>query len=246
MYHWRTRGKRLLLALVVGVVAPALGRSRFRGIRVAGLLCIGWALQRGASAVNALCSPAPWVVERYKYEALAGALPTDESESWLDVGCGTGRSLVGVSELVPDGCRVLGLDVFDDRIVLGNSPGLAARNARLAGLDAAPVRGDAVRLPIGDESQDVATACRLLHDLPRDRALDTLSELQRVCAPTGAVGLLELPITHDGATEPPAEYWRALAEEVGLVVDSVQEVPRRDAEGAYVVVVARPDPGDAQ
>ncbi len=246
IYHWRSRGARLLRALLVGAVALALTRSRSRWSRIAGLLGVGWALQRGASAVDALVRPAPWVVERYKYEALAGALPTDGAGRWLDVGCGTGRSLVGVAELVPDGCRVLGLDVFDDRVVIGNTPGLAAWNARRAGLDLATVRGDAVRLPVADGSQDIATACRMLHDLPRERALEALAELQRVCAPDGAVGLLELPITHEGATEPPAEYWPGLVEEVGLEVDCVREVPRRDSEGAYVVVVARPGPGDAR
>lgn len=246
VYHWRTRGKRLLLALVVGVVAVALRRSRSRSIRVAGLLGVSWALQRGASAVNALCSPAPWVVESYKYEALADTLPTDGVERWLDVGCGTGRSLVGVSDRVPAGCRVLGVDVFDNRIVLGNTPGLAAWNGTRTGLDVVTVRGDATRLPIVDESEDIVTACRLLHDLPRDQALDTLLELQRVCAPEGAVGLLELPITHDGASDSPAEYWRALVEEAGLIVDSVREVPRRDADRDYVVVVARPGPGDTR
>ncbi|PSQ61278.1 MAG: methyltransferase type 11, partial [Halobacteriales archaeon SW_9_67_25] len=160
-----------------------LGRSRSRWVRTAGLVGVGWALARGASALTALCSPAPWVVERYKYEALAETLPTEGAERWLDVGCGTGRSLVGVAGLVPDSCRVLGLDVFDDRIVLGNTPGLAAWNARRTGLDAATVRGDATRLPVGDRSHGVVTACRLLHDLPRERALETLSELERVCAP---------------------------------------------------------------
>jgi len=129
-----------------------LGRSRSRWVRTAGLVGVGWALARGASALTALCSPAPWVVERYKYEALAETLPTEGAERWLDVGCGTGRSLV------PDSCRVLGLD-------------------------AATVRGDATRLPVGDRSHGVVTACRLLHDLPRERALETLSELERVCAP---------------------------------------------------------------
>lgn len=246
LYHWRTRGKRLLRALLIGAVGLVLRRSHSRWSRIAGLLGVGWALHRGASALGALTSPAPWVVERYKYEALAEALPTDGAERWLDVGCGTGRSLVGVSDLVPEGCRVLGLDVFDDRVVLWNAPGLAGWNARRAGLDVTPVCGDAARLPVADGSQDVVTACRLLHDLPRERALVTLSELQRVSAPGGAIGVLELPITHDGATDAPAEYWPALVEEAGFEVDRVREVPRRDSEGAYVVVVARPGPGDAR
>lgn len=239
LYHWRVRLARLLRALAVGAVAILVVRSGSRWRRVAGLLGIGWALHRGGSALDALCSPAPWVVERYKYEALARALPTDGAESWLDVGCGTGRSFVGFADRVPDGCRVVGLDVFDDRIVLGNGPRLAARNANEASVDAAMVRGDATRVPIAADSQDVVTACRLLHDLPREQALATLSELRRVCAPGGAVGVLEIPITHDSRDEDPATYWPSLVAEAGFDVETVEEVPRRRSDEAYVVVVGR-------
>lgn len=240
LYHWRVRLKRLLVGIGVGAVGFGLVLSESRLGRAAGILGVGYAVAKGASALHALFTPAPWIVERDKYEALAEALPTDGTEWWLDVGCGTARSLVGVSALVPGGCRVVGLDVFDDRVVFGNTPGLAGRNARKAGLDAAIVRGNATELPVADGSQDVVTACRLLHDLPRESALETLSELRRVCAPDGAVGVLEIPITHDGATDPPAEYWPALATQAGLTVERVREVPRRRSDDAYVVVVARP------
>jgi len=240
LYHWRIRLKRLGIALAVGVPAALLARSDARWRQAVGALGAGWALRKGARAARALLQPAPWTVERYKYDALAEALPTDGAERWLDVGCGTGRSLVGVSALVPEGCRVLGIDVFDDRIVLGNTPGLAARNARRAGLTASTLYGDATRLPVAGGSQQVVTACRLLHDLPREAALETLSELRRVCAPDGAVGILEIPITHDGTAESPAAYWPALVEEAGFTVERVREVPRRRSEGAYVIVVARP------
>ena len=211
LYHWRVRLKRLLRALAVGAVALAVGRSRSRWRQAVGVLGVGWALHRGGSALDALCSPAPWVVERYKYEALARVLPTDGVESWLDV--------------------------FDDRVVLGNGPRLAARNATKAGLDAAMVRGDAARVPVAAGSQDVVTACRLLHDLPREDALATLSDLYRACAPGGAVGVLEIPITHDGRDEDPAAYWPSLVAEAGFDVKTVEEVPRRRSDDAYVVVV---------
>lgn len=240
VYHWRTRSKRILQALLLGVVALLLSRSRSTWYRAVGFLGVGWAGRRGIGAVDALCSPPPWVVERYKYEALAETLPTGGTERWLDVGCGTGRSLVGVSDLVPEDCHVLGVDVFDDRIVLGNAPELAARNARKAGLAVSAIYGDATRLPVAEDSQHVVTACRLLHDLSREQADETLSELRRVCAPGGAVGILEIPITHDGATDPPSAYWPAIVEEAGLTIERVREVPRRHSDDAYVVVVARP------
>jgi len=150
----------------------------------------------------------------------------------LDVGCGTGRSLVGLAPAIPDGCSVLAVDVFDDRIILGNGPQLATRNARLAGVDATAIRGDAARLPLGDEAVDVVTFCRLLHDLPATAARDALADARRVCALGGRIGVLALLYPHDeNAT--PATYWRELVADAGFAVDAV-----RERDDGYVIVVA--------
>jgi SAM-dependent methyltransferase len=239
LYHWQRRARRLFVALVVGAVGLASTRSDSRVGRAAGLLGVAWAGRRGAGALHSLLTPLPWVVERYKYSPLAAALPTAGADRWLDLGCGTGRSIVGLAPAIPEDCRVLGLDVFDDRVVLGNGPGLAARNARQAGVDAAMLRGDAARLPADDDSQAVVTACRLLHDLPRSAARSTLEEAHRVCEPGGAVGVLELPTTHEGVDDPPEEYWPALVAQAGFAVERVEHVPRRRSDGHYVVVVGR-------
>lgn len=74
--------------------------------------------------------------DRWKYRALREAVPYADAERALDVGCGTGRSLVGLAPAVPDTCRLVGLDVFDNRVILGNGPALARRNAAVAGLEA--------------------------------------------------------------------------------------------------------------
>lgn len=42
---------------------------------------------------------------------------------------------------------MVGLDVFDDRVILGNALLLARRNGRNTGIDATPVVGDVARLP---------------------------------------------------------------------------------------------------
>jgi len=122
--------------------------------------------------------------------------------------------------------------VFDDRIILGNGPQLATRNARLAGVDATAIRGDAARLPLGDEAVDVVTFCRLLHDLPATAARDALADARRVCALGGRIGVLALPYPHDeNAT--PATYWRELVADAGFAVDAV-----RERDDGYVIVVA--------
>lgn len=231
LYHWRERGRRILLG--VAAIAAGIRSVNRRGRLVAALGAIAalWGVSTVGSAVRALASPPPWVLDRGKYEALAAELPTSGADRLLDVGCGTGRSLVGLATAVPASCSVVGLDTFDNRIILGNGGRLAERNARIAGLDAAALRGDAARLPIDSGTVDVVTMCRLLHDLPAGAADRALEEAYRVCASDGYVGVLALPYPHDEDADP-ATYWRTAVSKAGFDVEAV-----RERDDGYTVVV---------
>ncbi len=176
-------------------------------------------------------------MEVEKYEALTDELTFSKRDRILDIGCGTGRSLVGIAPAVPPTCTTVGLDPFDDRIILGNAPGLARRNARNAGLDASVVRGDGTRLPVSDDSMDVVTACRMLHDLSATAANRTLSEAHRVCRPDGRLGVLELPITHVESSNP-TEYWCERVSDAGFDIAVVEELDLNDKR--YVVIIGEP------
>lgn len=238
IYHWRRRFRRIAvaLALVVGGVVLAL-RSTL-AVRLVGVGLLGMAVRVGRGPLRRLLSPPPWRPDAWKYRELRAALPYSDADCALDLGCGTGRSLVGLAPAIPDSCRVLGLDVFDDRVILGNGPALARRNASQAGLDCEVVAGDAARLPVAAGSQDVVTACRLLHDLPREAAESTLAEARRVLRPDGTLGVLELPIPHDADADP-LDYWVGLVDDAGFAVDEAREVER----GGYFLVVATPESG---
>jgi SAM-dependent methyltransferase len=236
IYHWRRRFRRLLSA--VALVVTGLLVSRWNGTRsrAAGLVLVAAGAKRGRGPLERLLSPPPWQPDDWKYRALREAMPYEEAERALDVGCGTGRSLVGLAPAVPERCRLLGLDVFDDRVILGNGPALARRNAAEAGLDAELVAGDAARLPIASESQDVVTACRVLHDLPKEAAESTLAEAHRVLSPAGTLGVLALPIPHDSETEP-LGYWEELVADAGFAVAESREVDT----GGYYLLVGSPE-----
>lgn len=235
LYHWRERGRRLLFGVVAGVCGAALARSDRRSWARAlvGAAALAWGVLTAGQAVASLLSPPPWVLDREKYEALAAELPLSDADRLLDVGCGTGRSLVGLAPSVPGGCSVAALDTFDDRIILGNGGRLAERNARLAGLDAGALRGDAARLPVAGGSVDAVTMCRVLHDLPAEAARRALGEAHRVCTPDGCVGVLALPYPHDPDADP-ATYWRTMVADAGFDVERVVE-----RDDGYTIVVGR-------
>ena len=229
-------------ALVVAALGLAV-RRRTDDARIrfaAGAATIG-AIVRARDVLGRALSPPPWALERAKYDALATRLPLADADRVLDVGCGTGRSLVGLAPHVPSDADAVGLDVFDDRVFLGNGPALARRNAARAGLAATPIVGDAAALPLADDSIDVVTACRVLHDLEEPTAERTLRELRRVCDPDGTLGVLELPLVPDGATpgSDPERYWRARVAAAGFRIDAVDRL-ERDGAAPYLVLVATP------
>lgn len=248
IYHWRSRLRRLGIALAaIPIAAFVGGRSRSSVVRLVAPLVAVAAAGRAARTLEKLFSPPPWGVERYKYDALVDAIAPafPGTERLLDVGCGTGRSLVGLAPHLPASCDVTGLDVFDDRVILGNGPALARRNARIDGLSVEPVRGDVASLPVADRSQDVVTACRVFHDLSAAAVDPALCECARVCSRDGVLGVLEIPTTPDGVDRDPEPYWTERIAAAGFRLERVERLARRDGGEPYLIVVATPEDGVA-
>ncbi|WP_435069335.1 class I SAM-dependent methyltransferase [Haloplanus sp. C73] len=240
VYHWRERLRRIGISLCLLGAAVVGGRRGGRLRRLLAALVGVAALARAGETARRLLSPLPWALDRGKYDALASLLPLDDVDRALDVGCGSGRSLVGLAPHLPSSAHVVGLDVFDDRVILGNGPQLARKNGARASIDVSPVAGDASRLPFSDDAFDVVTACRVAHDVPEARRDAVFDELRRVCAEDGTVGLLELPVTPAGVSDHEA-YWRRCLADAGLSVERVTSVERAGfADEPYVAIAATP------
>jgi len=238
IYHWR-RHLRTVCAGVLTLVAAAFAvrQSECRLSRFGfGMVAIGAGTVLLTTA-RKLLTPVPWVVGQRKYDVLVTALALDEPRRVLDVGSGTGRSVVGVASHLPTESQVTALDVFDDRIVLGNTPQRARANLTEAGVDGTVLAGDAARMPIRDESHDLVVVSRLLHDLPEATARRTLAEARRVLEPGGTLGILELPIVPGSAD--PEQYWRDLVVGAGFSIDAVHRPGWKDGRD-YVVIAATP------
>jgi len=106
----------------------------------------------------------PRDVEEFWLPAITRHAAVTERSGLLDVGCGTGRLSVPLSQR----CRVVGLDASPEMLAV----------ARSKGGGAAFVRGDALRMPFNDRSFDAALAVLVLHLVPDFRR--ALAEISRV------------------------------------------------------------------
>ena len=131
----------------------------------------------------------------------------------LDVGCGNGRH----AELLADHAdRVVGVDA---------SRGLLAV-ARGRAPEAHLVQGDASRLPLADDSVDLAVYVATLHHLPtRDLRRASLDELARVLAADGAA-LVSAWSTAHGRFDASADDETGFDTEVDWTLPGGETVPR--------------------
>ncbi len=112
--------------------------------------------------------------------ALQRFLPRNHNARILEIGCGMGELLTGLSQL---GYDCTGLDVSRTRIDL-----LQARRAKNLRFEHA----EGTRLPFADGSFDVAISIQLFEHLHPDDAATHLAEVLRVLKPGGCY-LLETP-----------------------------------------------------
>lgn len=236
LYHWRRRLRRLAGSLLAVLLGFLLLRERSRFRTLCGGLLVAAGVGRAIRPLRRILDPPPWALEREKYERLAEGLPLDRADNVLDVGSGTGRSVVGIAPFLRPTTNVVALDVFDSRVILGNAAGLTRTNAAAAGIDLTALRGDASHLPIRSNSQDVVTLSRILHDLPDEHTADAaLSEARRVLSQEGTLGVLEVPVTHDESEQDALAYWEERVRKAGFTLLEATWVD------GYVLIRAAPE-----
>ncbi len=247
---WRRRLRRIVVG--VGVAAGGVAAGTVVGTRaayVAGLVAVFGGLWYAQAALKPLFVPAPWTPAAWRYGPLRHALDVADADRWLDVGTGTGRSLVGLAESrdenAPEAAGdrwpadVTAVDDFD-RFGVGplgrDAATRAERNAETAGLSVDAVRGDPSRLPVESGSQDVVTACGVLSELDEPAAEAAVSEARRVLRDDGQFGVLAAPGRRGGEADAadPLAYWSDALESAGFTVDVSGAVSRGDARYCYL------------
>lgn len=111
-----------------------------------------------------------------------GLLQLEPGCSVLDVGCGAGQFVIEAVGAAP-GIRGVGVDASEEMV------STAASRARIAGVEATFVTGDAQRLDFPDSSFDRVNCTRVLLHLEEPQA--AIREMARVLSPGGRVVIVE-------------------------------------------------------
>lgn len=104
--------------------------------------------------------------------AICSLIP-DGATAVLDVACGTG---IVTMRLVAEGRAVIGIDRAEGMLTLART--------RLPGV---LMLGDAMRLPVADDSMDTVVMVWLLHLLEADQVANVVAEAARVLRPGGVL-----------------------------------------------------------
>jgi arsenite methyltransferase len=117
----------------------------------------------------------------------------------LDVGCGRGLLLIGAARRLPSG-KAIGVDIWQQKSMVGNRPEAALENARLEEVaERVEVQdGDARQLPFPNASFDVVVSALVLHNIPGQAGRQQAArEMARVLKPGGQVALLGIKHTSE-------------------------------------------------
>lgn len=124
--------------------------------------------------------------------AVLAALGPLRPGRYLDVGTGRGLMAIALAKAEP-GVRVVGVDIWTQRDLVGNSQARAERNARLEGV-ASRVRfrrADARALPFRTSSFDGVVSSLTIHNLPEGDRPTAFREIHRVLRPGGRFAYLD-------------------------------------------------------
>ncbi len=120
-------------------------------------------------------------LERRALRTTLAMLAVRETERLLDVATGTGGVLRELGERARRPARAVGID--GSEAMLERARAALPESAEL-------IRADAAELPFADFEFEVATCAYLLHLLEPPRRAAVLSELARVLAPGGRLGVI--------------------------------------------------------
>lgn len=110
----------------------------------------------------------------------------------LDIGSGTGRTSILMAKKLKD-TKVVGIDIYSNKTLTGNSPDRAYENAEIEGVGKKVFfnYGDALHIPFRDECFDLVTSGSVIHIFPKEKQREILNEINRVLRKKGKLIMME-------------------------------------------------------
>jgi demethylmenaquinone methyltransferase/2-methoxy-6-polyprenyl-1,4-benzoquinol methylase len=159
---------------------------------------------------------------RWRTRAIASLALTGR-ERVLDLCTGTGDLAIAARRAQPPAARVVGIDFAGAMLVVGREK---LRRAGLADRIAL-VRGDAMRIPVGDSTVDAVTVAFGIRNVQDVAA--ACAEMRRVLRPGGRLAILEFAVpTTPGVSGVYLWYLRHVLPRIGRVIS------RHDAAYGYL------------
>jgi SAM-dependent methyltransferase len=189
--------------VAAGSFAPLAGQlpGRLGGV-LATVLSWGWWVAPVCFAEAVYMVWGSRVGKLRQRDRLLGRIPWRGDEAVLDVGCGRGLLLIGAARRLTAGGRAVGLDLWQEEDLSGNSEAAARANA--AAEDVAErvtlVTGDMRQMPFPDAHFDVVVSSLAIHNVydAAGRA-QALREIARVLKPGGRALLQDIRHTAEYA-----------------------------------------------
>jgi ubiquinone/menaquinone biosynthesis C-methylase UbiE len=131
-------------------------------------------------------------VDGSRFTLIAKLLELKGNEYVLDVGSGTGRTVVQIAKRLTTG-KLVGIDIWDTMELGGNSPERAYTNAEIEGVKAKVEFkfGNVLEIPFDDDVFDIVTCSSALNNLPgKKNRIKALKQIFRALKPGGKCMLL--------------------------------------------------------
>lgn len=138
----------------------------------------------------------------WRRESIIESLGLRGNEIVLDVGCGRGLLLNAAAKRLDDGGKAMGIDLWQESDLSGNTAEQTLKNARLEGVaERVEIHtGDMRHLPFEAETFDAVVSSMAIHNIPdAEGRKQAIVEIVRVLKPGGKVLLQDFRSTDEYA-----------------------------------------------
>lgn len=141
-----------------------------------------------------------WYGKIYQADVMLNKISWNGNEKVLDVGCGKGLLAIKVAKKLNEQGHVVGIDIWSQKDLSGNSLKAAINNIKIEGLEHKITiqDGDACGLEFEENTFDVVVSNLTIHNIENmENRFVALDEMLRVLKPEGHLIIQDMFCTHE-------------------------------------------------